>query len=514
MKKYITLSLSTIILVFGQNLLQNPGFETWTGGMPNYWFKDDSILVVQEDVVVHSGVFSVKDSLITQTQTRADFFQGSLVVQPNMYYDFTIWVYDNDLAGRLRPGITWYIGTDSISVYSTTYSSNSTAWQGLVFTGLSPDGTDSATVFMRAYDSSATWDGGAVFYLDDVIFEPSPVQPPVIIRVWHIPINPNTGTTENVYARVSDDGTIIADTLYYGVNSLSSPLKLSHTTVSNDTFRYQIPGQIAGDTVFYYLKFIDDDALSAISDTLSYYVGTKNLFINEVYYDAPGSDSGCFIELYGSASASLNGIILVGVNGNDGLEYTTIDLGGYSIPADGFFVVAQNSWVVNADTVTAEADLQNGPDNLELRFNNITIDALGYGTLDGWVFTGEWIPAIDVTSGHCLGRYPDGDDTDNNYVDFYDFATLTPGTPNPSGITESKVLPKMDFKIKNPVVSGISFATLVKEENLYPIYIYNSLGQLVKTVCSPLSELILPGGVYFLKLHAVDSQSIKIVVVK
>lgn len=515
MTKIIIWIVLMLCLSFSQNLLPNPGFETWTGGMPDYWTKDDSILIYQEDVIVHSGNYSVKDSLITQTQDIADFISARFAVSSNTQYTFSIWVYDNDPAGRLRQAIAWRVGGTWSNVWSSSYSGNSANWQELILVATSPDGTDSAYVFVRAYDSAQAWDGGAVFYLDDASFTPPATQAPVIIRFWHRPTNPSSATTVNVYAKVSDDGTIVADTLFYGINNLNSPIKISHTTISNDTFRFQIPGQSAGDTIFYYLKFTDNDNLSTFSDTNAYYVGTLNIVINEVYYDPPGTDSGCYIELYGPGNIELNGFTLVGINGVGGVPYATIDLTGYSIPADGFFVVAQNSWVPNADLVNPNADLQNGPDNLELRFHNITIDALGYGTLDGWVFTGEWLPATDVISGHCLGRYPDGDDTDNNFIDFNDYDSLTPGTPNPElGISENSNAPVNRNRIKNPVLANIKLYQILGRDYCGTVTIYDVAGRVMQKTKDLSRCLSLPAGVYFLMTDTDKRTVYKIIVLK
>ncbi|MEO0206501.1 MAG: carbohydrate binding domain-containing protein [candidate division WOR-3 bacterium] len=515
MGKYYILSLLIVVSGFSQNLLPNPGFENWTGGMPDNWFKDDSILIYQEDVIVHSGNFSVKDSLITQTQDIADFISARFAVSANTQYTFSVWVYDNDLAGRLRQAISWRVGGTWSNVYSNAYSANSADWQELVLTATSPNGADSAYVFVRAYDSAATWDGGAVFYIDDASFTPPATQAPVIVRFWHRPTNPDAGITTNVYAKVSDDGAIVADTLYYGINNLGNPIKITHSAVSNDTFRFQIPGQSAGDTIFYYSRFTDNDNLTTFSDTNAFYVGKLNVCINEVYYDAPGTDSGCYIELYGTPNMNLDGFTLVGVNGNGGADYDTIVLGGFSIPQDGFFVIAQNAWVQNADLVDPGADLQNGPDNLELRFNKITIDALGYGVLNGWVFSGEWLPAPDVVAGHCLGRYPDGSDTDDNSVDFHDYDTLTPGTPNPDvGIAEYRNIPYNRNILKNPVRSGMRINEIIGIESFYPALIYNIAGQIVQKIDDNSMRLNLPAGIYFIGSGGNQNKVLKIIVLR
>jgi hypothetical protein len=169
MVKYILLFFFIIVLGTSQNLLQNPGFEAWSGGMPDYWQKDDSIAILQEDVTVYGGAVSARESLFTQEQTEADFFQ-SIPVQPNTQYSYTIWVYDNDDAGRVRQAIYWVpTGSD----WSGYYSEDSAGWQLLELTVTSPSNAESADVLIRAYDVAANWDGDAVFYIDDAYFGPA-----------------------------------------------------------------------------------------------------------------------------------------------------------------------------------------------------------------------------------------------------------------------------------------------------------------------------------------------------
>ena len=515
--KIFLLSLVLLSMVHGQNLLQNPGFETWAGGMPEYWQRDDSIAIFQEDVTVHGGNFSVRESLYVQTQAEADFFQGRFSVSPNTEYVFNLWIFDNDLAGRVRLAVRWYFGTDSQNVWADNYSGNAASWQELTFTVTSPANADSAQAFVRAYDSSATWDGDAIFFFDDSYFAPTGTQAPLVLRIWHTPTNPGAGINTEVYAFVVDDGIVDYDTLFYGINNLNNPVAMTHTNVANDTFTYQISGLSSGDTVFYYAKFIDNDGLFAVSDTHSYYVGTLGLCINEIYYDTPGTDSLCFVELFGQASTNLNGFSIVGVNGYNGVDYTTIELDGYSIPTDGFFVIGDLVTVPNVDLVDPDANLQNGPDNIELRYYGITVDAVGYGILNGWVFTGEWLPAVMVEAGHSLGRYPDGEDTDNNEVDFHDYDTPTPGMANPPvGIVEDRQrvvgLPLPD--ITNPVRSGIAYRTLVGRDEYYPLAVYSVTGQRIAVINQPEANMHLTPGVYFIRFKDIEQGGTKMVVVK
>jgi hypothetical protein len=159
-----------------------------------------------------------------------------------------------------------------------------------------------------------------------------------------------------------------------------------------------------------------------------------DIVINEIFYDASGSDDSLFTELYGPDGASLDGFYLWGINGNDGSVYRTIPLSGYTIPSDSFFVVASED--IGVQDIIASVDWQNGSDNVLLvhisGIDTTIVDAVGYGEYDtgGWIFEGEGIPTLDCSSGYSIYRFLDGDDTDNNIVDFIAYFELTPGAPN------------------------------------------------------------------------------------
>ncbi len=157
------------------------------------------------------------------------------------------------------------------------------------------------------------------------------------------------------------------------------------------------------------------------------------ILINEVLYDAVGTDNDVFVELYGPPGTDLAGYFLVGLDGNGGTEYNVVTLAG-KIPSDGLFVIAGQNAAQSirdqADMLDAKVDYQNGPDNIAVRYGTITVDSLGYGDFSSAVFRGEGSPAVDVASGHSLGRDSAHTDTDNNSTDFRDFATPTPGANN------------------------------------------------------------------------------------
>ncbi len=175
------------------------------------------------------------------------------------------------------------------------------------------------------------------------------------------------------------------------------------------------------------------------------------LLISEVLYDAAGTDNGAeFVELSGAPGTSLDGVRLEGVNGVNGLVYTTVSLSG-AIPASGVFVVADDagdgtSTIPGADLI-ANFTFQNGPDSIVLRDDvGAVLDALGYGDFPaGTFFAGEGRPAPDPTAGSSLARGPGLVDRNDNLLDFQALETPTPGVvagfgPAPVPLPASAVL--------------------------------------------------------------------------
>nr|MBC8426272.1 hypothetical protein [bacterium] len=99
------------------------------------------------------------------------------------------------------------------------------------------------------------------------------------------------------------------------------------------------------------------------------------VLINEVDADQVSTDSAEFVELYGSAFESLDGLVLVLYNGSDNASYLAFDLDGYSCNADGFFVLCGDAAnVANCDLdVSPETNLiQNVADAVALYTGNDT----------------------------------------------------------------------------------------------------------------------------------------------
>lgn len=167
------------------------------------------------------------------------------------------------------------------------------------------------------------------------------------------------------------------------------------------------------------------------------------VMINEVLYDNQGTDDTniLYTEIYGPAGTDLDGWSLVGINGNGGAVYFTVNLTG-TIPNDGYYVVG-GSAVQNVDQVSPH-DWQNAGsadavscDGIDLRnAQGQTVDHLCYGQCDaddnctgeGGTNAPDPFPSQGVN--YPLARIPDHSDTDNNATDWASADTQTPGAPN------------------------------------------------------------------------------------
>lgn len=178
--------------------------------------------------------------------------------------------------------------------------------------------------------------------------------------------------------------------------------------------------------------------------------GSSTIVINEVDCDTPGTDMMEFVELYGEPGEALDGMVIVFFNGADNNSYYSADLDGYTLDANGFFVIG-NAAVPNVGITFANNLMQNGPEAIVLYYGNAAdwpsgtaisagniVDAVVYDTndvddpdllivLNPGQLTVDESGGGDVTN-HSNSRVPDGGvqrDTDT-YVQ----QPPTPGASN------------------------------------------------------------------------------------
>ncbi len=190
-----------------------------------------------------------------------------------------------------------------------------------------------------------------------------------------------------------------------------------------------------------------------------------HVVLSEIYYDSPGTDTDCFVELYNptDAAVALAGWSLVGLNGNGNSEYGIIPLSG-SIASHGFFLVGQDGSVLGVvpDIVDGNANYQNGSDGLKLKGpGGVLVDYIGYGNdpdinLEGQAY-------IDVNPGQSIERKSgpvhneaegNGWDTDSNIDD-----CRTRGTPEPQSTASPPEDPPPPSDTNPPTFAGVESVT-------------------------------------------------------
>ena len=174
-------------------------------------------------------------------------------------------------------------------------------------------------------------------------------------------------------------------------------------------------------------------------------VSNAAVVINEIDYDQPGTDTSEFIELFNSSSSAvlLDNYFVDLINGSNSSSYRTIDLSGFSIDANGYFVMCGDaSLVANCDYsfTTTNSWFQNGsPDAVALYENSNLLDSLSYeGDLPPFS-EGTFLSGSDNnTDIISISRIPNGLDSNNNAADFQQ-GCITPGSVNIAGSGDCSV---------------------------------------------------------------------------
>ena len=160
------------------------------------------------------------------------------------------------------------------------------------------------------------------------------------------------------------------------------------------------------------------------------------VIINEIDYDQPGSDTAEFIELFnpGASPVSLDGYTIDLVNGSNGSAYSSFDLTGLSVSANGYLVLCDNTLAVpNCDIdVTSSGWIQNGGadgDAVALLSGGTLVDSVVYEGLGSFLAPyaegGSFTIADSNSITMSIGRLPNGIDSNINSSDF-NSACITP----------------------------------------------------------------------------------------
>lgn len=188
-------TLGLVGAAMGQNLLSNPGFETWTagpGGPPDNWVPSaGTITGTQESGTVHSGTYSCN---VTWTTTSTVYLIQYVPVTQGTDYEFKFWAYDDTPDGRLRVAVRWMDPSDTsfVSGYYGDYTIDSTGWQQMS-SGPQTAATALASCEIRAYDVSG-WPGTATCYADDAELVAAAAPEPDTVSIYDIQYTTDVGS--------------------------------------------------------------------------------------------------------------------------------------------------------------------------------------------------------------------------------------------------------------------------------------------------------------------------------
>ena len=109
--------------------------------------------------------------------------------------------------------------------------------------------------------------------------------------------------------------------------------------------------------------------LSGLLLVTSFTIARAQVVINELDADQPQTDAAEFVELIGEPNTSLDGLVVVFINGNNDQAYAAFDLDGYSTDANGLFVLG-NVGVTASQLIFPDNTLQNGQDAVAIYLGN------------------------------------------------------------------------------------------------------------------------------------------------
>ncbi|GDX80460.1 hypothetical protein LBMAG42_22710 [Deltaproteobacteria bacterium] len=170
--------------------------------------------------------------------------------------------------------------------------------------------------------------------------------------------------------------------------------------------------------------------------------GGEGLKVNEVLYDSTEDDATYeFVELYnaGTSTINLEGFVVEAAKSSWATN-ATLEKGASLAPGE-FYVVGGGD-VDNQDYSASKLDLGNGTDGDGVRVldcTGVVLDTVLYGGAEGDGLTGDGgaTDVVDkVSAGTSIGRYADGEDSDQ-HTDWHPDASPTPGEANSDpGATE------------------------------------------------------------------------------
>ena len=136
-------------------------------------------------------------------------------------------------------------------------------------------GYAAGVVFTEVSDASGA--GNYIYEFVELYNDAGGDPPPDISNLTQIPASPDTPDTTIIYAKITDNSGLEAESLYYKVNSLGWDAK-GYDSVKVDTFFFSIDNTPynPGDTITYYVWAMDDSSNTSSTGEQSYILPTES----------------------------------------------------------------------------------------------------------------------------------------------------------------------------------------------------------------------------------------------
>ena len=305
---------TSILLLFvftitlnAQELAINGDFETWPAGTLGTWTSESGTTILGEATIVHGGDSSMNVELTTATQGNTDFRQSINVLNGHTY-QFSVWVYHLDTVSKV---------TLFADAWTNVFTDHSiiNAWQEIThqYTATADESIDIGLRFYDVPDFATV--GFSFMYVDDysVTDISASGTAPLVENVATLPSVPTFSDNVDVQADITDDGTIVTAYLLYNTDGSSTFVDSISMTVGTAPLYQtisQIPAQVGGTTVQYFVRAVDDNDEIGESPIYSYVIlmgvatgDCENLFFSE-YIEGSGNNKA--LEIYNPTSASID----------------------------------------------------------------------------------------------------------------------------------------------------------------------------------------------------------------
>lgn len=291
MKKNYFLFLTLLISAasFGQNLIANGDFESWTGGVLDTWSSESGTTITEETTIINGGTSAANFEVTTQTQGDTDFRQ-TISVTAGTTYNVTVQVYQLDGASRARLYVDGYQGYSDQTILN--------SWQEVSYE-FSAATTEDIEVGLRFYDISSEWAGSSTIIIDDYLVEATASCAVVLGSATY---------TCNAVTTGADSVTINLD--YSGVDmNITSVTSTSAGTVGGDD-----PSSISDGTI----------TLSGLSEGDSWDIVLNGGGCDGITLSGTVPATECYPSCFDlDATEALEGVVVTANNDNDEWNYSS-----------------------------------------------------------------------------------------------------------------------------------------------------------------------------------------------